>query len=72
MAGQIDSVWIDRSGALHMVDWKRVRVPMSACEGAQWHRWGHPPLDFMLDNRFNHYVAQQHLGRFARSNSLLQ
>ena len=63
MAGQIDSIWVDAAGAVHMIDWKRVRVHLDVAEGASWKRWGRGPLDFMLDNRFNHSVAQQLLGR---------
>ena len=44
-----------------MVDWKRCRHVLRADDGARWNRYGLHPVDFMLDNQFNHYVLQQQI-----------
>ena len=62
VAGQIDSVWIDpATGGLHMIDWKRCRDDLSSEEGACFGKYGSPPCDFLVDNKFNHYAVQQNL-----------
>ena len=62
VAGQIDSIWVDSDGRYHMVDWKRCKHTLSAEEGSHWGRFGTTPLEFLVDNAFNHYVIQQSLG----------
>ena len=44
-----------------MVDWKVVKKPMGPDEGSHFQRFGRSPCDQLLDNKFNHYVAQQNL-----------
>ena len=66
VAGQIDSIWVDpKTGELHMIDWKRCKDDLDPSEGEQFperfRRFGKPPCDAMLDNKFNHYAAQQNL-----------
>jgi len=62
VAGQIDSIWIDcATGDLHMIDWKRSKHHLAPHEGARWNRRGLPPVDFMIDNSWSHYVLQQNL-----------
>ena len=62
VAGQIDSVWIDPvNGEFHMIDWKRCRDDLSSDQGACFGKYGLPPCDFLLDNKFNHYAVQQNL-----------
>ena len=61
VAGQIDSIFIDTAGNLHMVDWKRVRKDLDPLEGMRFGRFGKPPCNNMLDNKFNHYACQQNL-----------
>ena len=61
VAGQIDAVFIDSSGAFHMVDWKRVRHPLMPDSGENFQRYGSGVCSELLDNHFNHYALQQNL-----------
>ena len=61
VAGQIDAVFVDCSGALHMVDWKRVRHPLLPRGGEEFQRYGVCFCEHLLDNQFNHYALQQNL-----------
>ena len=61
IAGQIDCIFVDAQGAFHMVDWKCCRKPLDPEEGIVWQRHGSVPCHFLLDNKFNHYAAQQNL-----------
>ena len=61
IAGQIDAIFKDLDGHLHIVDWKRVREDMDPFAGAHFRRYGKTPCDDLLDNKFNHYAAQQNL-----------
>ena len=66
VAGQIDSIWVDpKTRELHMIDWKRCLKDLDPSEGEQlperYQRYGKPPCDDMLDNKFNHYAVQQNL-----------
>ena len=61
VAGQIDAVFVDCSGALHMVDWKRVRHPLLPRSGEEFQRYGLCLCEHLLDNHFNHYALQQNL-----------
>ena len=61
VAGQIDAVFVDCSGRLHMVDWKRVRHPLEADAGEVFQRYGSGLCGHLLDNHFNHYALQQNL-----------
>ena len=48
-----------------MIDWKRCKDDLDPSAGEhlpeRFRRYGKPPCDAMLDNKFNHYVAQQNL-----------
>ncbi len=44
-----------------MVDWKRCYTDLDPLAGACYQRFGKPPCDFLVDNKFNHYAAQQNL-----------
>ena len=61
VAGQIDAVFEDGSGALHMLDWKRVRHPLLPRCGEKFQRYGVGLCGHLLDNHFNHYAVQQNL-----------
>ena len=61
VAGQIDAVFIDSSGAFHMVDWKRGRHPLVPDSGENFQRYGSGVCSELLDNHFNHYALQQNL-----------
>ena len=61
VAGQIDAVFVDDSGALHMLDWKRVRHPLLPRSGEAFRRYGLCSCQHLLDNHFNHYALQQNL-----------
>ena len=62
MAGQIDCVFRDtKTGELHMVDWKRCKKTLDPSEGVVFDRFGKPPCQDWIDNKFFHYVAQQNL-----------
>ena len=61
VAGQIDSIWVDAAGGMHMVDWKRCAKHLNPDEGRGWGRFGKAPCEFFVDNAFSHYVLQQNL-----------
>ena len=62
IAGQIDAVFYNpTTREYHMVDWKACRVPLDPSEGEYFGRRGKVPLDFLCDNKFSHYAAQQNL-----------
>ena len=61
IAGQIDSVFKDEHGLLHMIDWKRVEKDMDPHEGECFGRYGSGPCASLIDNRWSHYAAQQNL-----------
>jgi hypothetical protein len=61
IAGQIDSVFKDEHGLLHMIDWKRVEKDMDPHEGECFGRYGSGPCTSLIDNRWSHYAAQQNL-----------
>ena len=63
IAGQIDAVFTDSAGCYHMVDWKRCREPFDPEAKRHFGRLGKHPLDYMVDNEYNHYVVQQNLYR---------
>eukprot|EP00973_Karenia_brevis_P090461 12402699-Karenia_brevis.AAC.1 len=44
-----------------MIDWKIIGKTIDATDGAKFNRYGKPPCDFMLDNKFYHYTCQQNL-----------
>jgi hypothetical protein len=56
VCGQIDSVWVDDDGSLHMVDWKRV-VDMKK-EGFCG-ECGRHPLGKLPATNYGHYILQQ-------------
>ena len=58
VAGQIDAVFKDGSGSLHMIDWKRVEDMGRVTEMCEC---GYGPCSFLADIKQNHYVAQQNL-----------
>jgi hypothetical protein len=62
IAGQIDCVFrCVRTGEFHMVDWKRCKKALDRKSGSEYGRTGMPPCDFLVDNQFSHYAAQQNL-----------
>ena len=61
VAGQIDAIFIDTSGRLHMMDWKRVRHELDPNAGEMFQRYGTGLCEHLLDNHFNHYALQQNL-----------
>ena len=62
IAGQIDAVFYDPvKREYHMVDWKTCRDPLDPDSGAHYGRRGRAPLDFLVDNKFSKYAAQQNL-----------
>jgi len=63
IAGQIDAVFYDPvADEYHMVDWKRSRSSLDVFAGQHLHdRRGKSPCDFLIDNKFSHYAAQQNL-----------
>ena len=62
MAGQIDCLFLDPgTQSMHMVDWKRCAKDMDPTSGEVFGRYGKQPCDFLLDNKFSHYAAQQNL-----------
>ena len=48
-------------GNTNMVDWKIVKKPMDPNDGSRFGRYGRSPCEDLVDNKFNHYVAQQNL-----------
>ena len=46
---------------LTQVDWKRVELELDVRAGASFHRFGRGPCRELVDNKFNHYAAQQNL-----------
>eukprot|EP00928_Gymnodinium_smaydae_P018535 TRINITY_DN17056_c0_g1_i1.p1 TRINITY_DN17056_c0_g1~~TRINITY_DN17056_c0_g1_i1.p1 ORF type:complete len:388 (-),score=61.34 TRINITY_DN17056_c0_g1_i1:305-1468(-) len=61
VAGQIDAIFCDTHGNLHMVDWKRCREPLDPEAKKGFGRYGRPPCNEILDNSCNHYFLQQNL-----------
>ena len=61
VAGQIDAVFKDTDGCLHMVDWKRCREPLDPEAKRQFNRFGLAPLGDFVDNTYSHYTVQQNL-----------
>ena len=57
--GQIDSIFQDEHGALHMVDWKRV-ADMKMVSGFQ-NQCGFDPVHALPNTNFYHYVLQQNI-----------
>ncbi len=62
IAGQVDCIFkhIDEP-EYHMVDWKRCAKALEPGAGANFNRYGFPPCDFLVDNQWSHYAAQQNL-----------
>ena len=61
VAGQIDAMFQDKQGGLHMVDWKRIRDDLCSTAGSQFQRYGYGLCRNLLDNKYNHYALQQNL-----------
>ena len=61
VAGQIDAIFRDDSGGLHMVDWKRCRELLHPDDKASFGRYGLFPCDELIDNACSHYFLQQNL-----------
>ena len=62
VAGHIDAVFNHAdTKKFHMVDWKRVEEDFNPAAGIQFNRFGRGPCSSLVDNKFNHYVAQQNL-----------
>ena len=61
VAGQIDSIFKDETGRLHMIDWKRVEKDLCPDDGSCFGRHGTGPCSFLVDNQWSHYAAQLNL-----------
>ena len=63
VAGQIDALFRKSdTGEYHMIDWKRCGKPLGPHDGERYkRRRGRAPCDFLTDNKFSHYAAQQNL-----------
>ena len=61
VAGQIDCIFVDPKGQFHMVDWKCVARNLEPLSGECFGKYGFGPCEKLLDNKFNHYLAQQNL-----------
>lgn len=61
LSGQIDSVWQDPEGRLHMMDWKRSRHADLGPEQSSYGRKGLGPCSDLDDTAFWHYVMQQNI-----------
>jgi hypothetical protein len=64
VAGQIDSVFIDADGGLHMVDWKRCKEKLGPEMKSYRNRCGYGPCSHLLDTGYNHYCVQQNLYKY--------
>ena len=64
VAGQVDALYVDRDGALHMVDWKRSCKDLSP-HANHWGRFGRAGdvLAHVKDTPFHRYSLQQNLYR---------
>ena len=62
VAGQIDSVFVDSGGSLHMVDWKRCKDKLNKDMNC-WNRFGLGCCSHLPDHAFSHYCVQQNLYR---------
>lgn len=58
ICGQVDSLWVDDTGAYHMADWKRVAEMKT--EGFRG-ECGHPPLQALPNTNLGHYTLQQNV-----------
>ena len=61
VAGQIDAVFKDAAGELHMVDWKRCKEPLHPDAKQNFGRYGYSPCEALIDNACVHYFLQQNL-----------
>ena len=61
VAGQIDAVFKDAAGELHMVDWKRCKEPLHPYAKQNFGRYGYFPCEALIDNACVHYFLQQNL-----------
>lgn len=62
LAGQIDSIWIDKNGDLHMIDWKRCKKKdLGPLMRSFDNKMGTGPCHSVQDNDFGHYAMQQNL-----------
>ena len=61
VAGQIDAVFQDASGALHMLDWKRTKHSLDSGAKSEFGRYGHGACSHLVDNEYHHYALQQNL-----------
>ena len=62
IAGQVDCIFkhTDKE-EYHMVDWKRCAKPLDRTTGEMYGRFGIAPCNFLVDNSWSHYAAQQNL-----------
>lgn len=61
LSGQIDSLWIDREGRFHMLDWKRCKNANLGPDEKHWGRYGTGPCATVPDTDYGHYGCQQAL-----------
>lgn len=64
VAGQIDSVFVDADGGLHMVDWKRCKDKLTPAMKSYRNRRGYGLCSHLLDTSYNHYCVQQNLYKY--------
>jgi hypothetical protein len=56
VAGQIDSLWRDKDGKFHMIDWKRCK---SLETESPFREHGYKPFDTLPHTNWGHYTVQQ-------------
>ena len=62
VAGQIDCIFKHAERPeYHMVDWKRCGKPLEPYANAVFEKYGFHPCDFLIDNPWSHYAAQQNI-----------
>ena len=62
IAGQVDCIFKHETRPeYHMVDWKRCAKPLVASAGMNFNKYGYSPCDFLVDNSWSHYAAQQNI-----------
>ena len=69
LSGQIDSLWVDRHGKFHMLDWKRCKNESLGPEEKHWNRYGTGPCASVPDTDYGHYGCQQALYAYILENN---
>ena len=62
VAGQVDCLFKHRTSDRYiMCDWKRCAKPLTPNAGAHFGKHGFAPCEFLIDNSWSHYAAQQNI-----------